>query len=114
VLALARAFALDAGEREALLVAQEHPEALLLTDDAAARLAAELLRIRVHGTIGVLIRAIRRRQRSPSEVISLIERIPAQSSLHIRPALLREVLDQLRREYADEPRNPSAGQGQRE
>jgi predicted nucleic acid-binding protein len=55
LLALARAFALDAGEREALLVAQEHPEALLLTDDAAARLAAELLRIWVHGTIGVLI-----------------------------------------------------------
>jgi predicted nucleic acid-binding protein len=113
LLALARAFALDAGEREALLVAHEHPEALLLTDDAAARLAAELLRIRVHGTIGVLIRAIRRRQRSPSEVISLIERIPAQSSLHIRPALLHEVLDQLRREYADESRNPRGGQGQR-
>ena len=112
-LALAQGFSLDAGEREALLVALEHAEALLLTDDAAARLAGELLRLRVHGTIGVLIRAIRRRQRSPSEVISLIERIPARSSLHVRPALVQEVLDHLRREYADAlSRDPTTSQGQ--
>ena len=49
-------FSLEAGEREALLLVQEHPAALLLTDDAAARLVAELMRWRVHGTIGVLIR----------------------------------------------------------
>jgi len=114
-LALAHAFSLDAGERDAVLVAQEHPEALLLTDDAAARLAAELLRIRVHGTIGVLIRAIRRQQRSPAEVISVIERIPAQSSLHVRPALLHEVLDKLRREYAEAlSRGPTTGEGQQD
>ena len=97
-----------------MLVAQEHPEALLLTDDAAARPSAELLRVRVYGTIGVLIRTIRRHQRSPSEVISLIERIPAQSSLYVRPALLREVLDQLRREYAEGPGSPTTSQGKQD
>jgi predicted nucleic acid-binding protein len=112
-LALAQGFSLDAGEREALRVAVEHPEALLLTDDAAARLAGELLRIRVHGTIGVLIRAIRRRQRSPFEVISLIERIPTQSSLHVRPVAVHEALDQLRREFPGaRSSDPTASQGQ--
>ncbi len=30
-----------------------------------------------------------------------VEQLPARSSLHIRPALLREVLDRLRREFRD-------------
>lgn len=39
----------DPGEREALLVARARPSAWLLSDDAAARLDAELLGIRAHG-----------------------------------------------------------------
>jgi hypothetical protein len=58
-------------EREALLVARERPSAWLLSDDAAARLAAELLGIRAHGTIGLLIRATRRGRRTPADVITL-------------------------------------------
>ena len=50
---LAQAFSLDPGEREALLVARERPNAWLLSDDAAARLAAQLLGIRAHGTGGL-------------------------------------------------------------
>jgi predicted nucleic acid-binding protein len=96
---LAQAFSLDAGEREALLVARERPSAWLASDDAAARLAAELLGIRAHGTIGLLIRVIRRGRRAPAAVITLIEQLPARSSLHVRLALLREVLDRLRREF---------------
>lgn len=96
---LAQALSLDAGEREALLVARERSNAWLLSDDAAARLAAELLGIRAHGTIGLLIRAIRRGRRTPADVITLVEQLPARSSLHVRPALLREVLDRLRREF---------------
>ena len=98
-LTLAQAFSLDPGEREALLVAREHPKAWLLSDDAAARLAADLLGIRTHGTIGLLIRAVRRGRRAPSDVIALIEQLPARSSLHIRPALLQEILDRVRREF---------------
>jgi len=89
---LFQALSLDTGEREALLLTQEHPQALLITDDAAARLVGELLGFRVHGSIGILIRAIRRRQRTPQEVISLIERIPTHSSLHLRPALLEDIV----------------------
>ncbi|MBI3392753.1 MAG: hypothetical protein HY039_06145 [Nitrospirae bacterium] len=76
-------------------LACQHPEGLLTTDDAAARLAAEQLGLRVHGTIGILVRSIRRKRRSPQEVVGLLERIPRQSSLHIRPSLLRDILAEL-------------------
>lgn len=78
--ALVQAFSLDPGEREALLVARARPSAWLLSDDAAARLAAELLGIRAHGTTGLLIRAIRRGRRTPADVITLVEQLPARSS----------------------------------
>lgn len=55
---------LHRGEQEALALATKHEDALLLTDDTAARLAAGVLGLGVHGTIGVLIRAIRRAQRT--------------------------------------------------
>jgi predicted nucleic acid-binding protein len=61
---LAQAFLLDVGELEALQLMQQSPEAILLTDDAAARLVAERLAYEVHGTIGVVVRALRRRQRT--------------------------------------------------
>lgn len=41
LMALGRALALDKGEIEALSLMDLHPEAILLTDDSAARLAAE-------------------------------------------------------------------------
>jgi predicted nucleic acid-binding protein len=68
------------------------PDAILLTDDAAARLAAEALRHRVHGSIGILLRAIRRRQRTPREVVSILRGLPVRSSLHIRPDLLEGIV----------------------
>lgn len=92
--ALVRALALDLGEQAALSLMASHPNAVLLTDDAAARLAAESLGYRVHGSIGILLRAIRRRQRTQREVLSILRGLPAQSSLHIRLALLEEIIAQ--------------------
>jgi hypothetical protein len=48
-----------------------------------------------HGSLGLLIRAIRRRQLSKSQVLALLQQIPLQSSLHIRPGLLADVLRQV-------------------
>jgi predicted nucleic acid-binding protein len=47
------------GEREALALAGQTPGAVLLTDDRQARRCAELLGLRVSGTLGVLLRAKR-------------------------------------------------------
>ena len=71
--ALALVLSLHTGEWEALRVALEHRPGLLLTDDTAARLAAGNLGIRTHGTIGILVRAIRRKQRTKPEILGLAE-----------------------------------------
>jgi predicted nucleic acid-binding protein len=95
--ALIRALALDLGEQAALSLMISNPDAILLTDDAAARLAAEALGYRVHGSIGVLLRAIRRRQRTQHQVLIILRDLPERSSLHVRPALLEEIMSQVER-----------------
>ncbi|MES1244354.1 MAG: DNA-binding protein [Acidobacteriota bacterium] len=93
--AMFRALSLDLGEREALACVRDHPGAILLTDDAAARLAARALQVPVHGSIGILLRAIRRRQRTREEVLDLLRSIPVRSTLHIRPSLLHEIIGEV-------------------
>lgn len=99
LLALGRALSLDAGELEALSIMTRLPQALFLTDDAAARLAAQELGYRVHGSIGILLRAIRRGQLSAAEVLTRLRAIPQRSSLHIRPALLEEIMTRVREQF---------------
>jgi predicted nucleic acid-binding protein len=82
---------LHSGEWEALRLNLEHP-GLLLTDDTAARLAATSLGIRAHGTIGILIRAIRRNQRTKPQVLALLRSLPASSTLYLKRSLLDTVI----------------------
>ncbi|MFM8441767.1 MAG: DNA-binding protein [Methylococcus sp.] len=92
VCALTPLYSLHAGEQEALHLCVEFGDCLLLTDDTAARLAAKSLNIAAHGTLGVLIRAIRRQCLTKAEVLALLNAVPKQTTLHVRPALLREVI----------------------
>ena len=93
---LVRTFSLDLGEQAALSLMQQYPQAIFLTDDAAARLAANALGLRVHGTIGILLRAIRRQQLTRSEVLEILQNLPSQSTLHIKTSLLNEIMDRLK------------------
>lgn len=93
--ALAALFTLHRGETEALSLASEIGGALLLTDDTAARLAARALGIAVHGSLGVLVRAIRRRQKTKAEVVALLRDVPKKTSLFIRPSLLDEIIGEV-------------------
>lgn len=90
--ALAALYTLHTGEQEALHLCLEFTDSLLLTDDTAARLAAKSLGISAHGTLGLLVRAIRRHSRSKDEVLALLRDIPTRTSLHIRPALLADII----------------------
>ena len=81
-------YSLHNGEQEALHLCVEFGDSLLLTDDTAARIAAKSLGVTAHGTLGLLVRAIRRQTRTKSEVAVLLRDIPMLTSLHIRPALL--------------------------
>jgi predicted nucleic acid-binding protein len=88
---MCRIFSLDEGESQALALMENYPEGILLTDDAAARLVAEQMGFRVHGTVGIIVRSIRRGQRQPEEVLNILGEIPSKSTLYIRPSLLEEV-----------------------
>jgi predicted nucleic acid-binding protein len=90
---------LDAGELEGLALMSVATKALFLTDDAAARLAAEQLGYRVHGTIGVLLRAIRQERLAPTEVVRRLQSIPLRSTLHIRSTLLDDIIHRVKQEY---------------
>ncbi|MBN1662318.1 MAG: hypothetical protein JW943_01840 [Deltaproteobacteria bacterium] len=75
------------------------PSAIFLTDDASARMVAERMGFRVHGTIGIIIRTIRRRQKSPEEVLSIIDGLPSKSTLFIKPSLLKEIFTRIKKEF---------------
>lgn len=95
---LVQTFSLGWGEQAALTLMQENPTAIFLTDDAAARLAAVTWGYQVHGTIGILLRALRRQQRSRDHIITTLQNLPAQSTLHIRPGLLQEIITRVKSE----------------
>ncbi|CAK0763934.1 DNA-binding protein [Gammaproteobacteria bacterium] len=99
VIALSPLFGLHLGEQEALALCIENPNCLLLTDDSAARLAAENLKVSAHGTIGLLIRAIRLHLYSVQEGLKLLTEIPVRSTLHIRSDLLARIIRQVVQEF---------------
>ena len=90
--AIARLFGLHLGEWQALQIATEQAADLLLTDDTAARLAAKHLAIPVHGTIGMLLRSIRRRQRTARQIAATLRSLPSTSTLHLKRSLLEEII----------------------
>ena len=92
VQAITPLYTLHSGEQEALHLCVEHRNSLLLTDDTAARLAAKSLGIPAHGTVGLLIRAIRRQTRTKPEVVALMRDIPSRTTLHIRRGLLDSLI----------------------
>jgi predicted nucleic acid-binding protein len=92
---LFKAFSLGAGEQSALVCLNATFDAILLTDDAAARLVAQALHLRAHGTVGILLRSIRRGQRSRAEILDLLHRLPDISTLHLRSTLRRQIIEEV-------------------
>jgi len=101
--ALVRAFSLAAGEQAALSLVGRHPEAVLLTDDAAARLSAKALGFRTHGSLGVLLRAIRVGRRTRAAVLTILRELPSRSTLHVKASLLQEIIQQVENLSASGP-----------
>ncbi len=57
---MCRIFSLDAGETEALAIIEKDPDSMFLTDDASARLVAEQIGFKVHGTLGIKTYPVKR------------------------------------------------------
>jgi len=81
-------FDLGIGEMSALVYMTYHSCRFFITDDAAARLAAEQLGWRVHGTVGLIVRAVRQKLRSREQVCDILSAIRSRSSLHISQDIL--------------------------
>jgi len=96
--ALVGSLRLDRGEAAALALMELRGAPLFLCDDAAARLAAESLGFPVPGTIGVLIRSIRRGMRSREQVLDILRRLPHDSTLHVSRELLATVITRIEQE----------------
>lgn len=84
---------------EALAVMEKNPTAMFLTDDAAARLVAKQMGFNVHGSIGILIRGIRRGMKKPEQVVSILEEIPLKSTLYIKSSLLEKIIHKIKDEF---------------
>jgi predicted nucleic acid-binding protein len=97
LLAISRIHTLHRGELEALgICCTAIPSCRLLTDDTAARLAAMALQIPASGTIGMLLRALRRGQRDKHQTLDALASIPERTSLHLRKTLLDEIINEVR------------------
>jgi len=104
---LGQRFALHRGEMQALQLAVERQAQLFLSAAAAAaRVAAEELGCKLHGTIGLILRSVRCGRRTLANAISLLEAIPTRSTLHLKPSLLAQVI-QLARQENGPPQSPS-------
>lgn len=83
------ALSLDAGEREAIWLAQELPSDWLVIDEQAARRVARDLGLKVTGLVGLLAKA---QQLGLLDLPAAVRRL-RETSFHIAPKILRDLLE---------------------
>lgn len=87
---------LQKGELAALAWAQTFGAELFVSDDTDAREAAKIMKIAVTGTLGVFQFVVREGIIDAVDACALMELIPAQSTLHVHPMLLKSAIASLR------------------
>ena len=92
------ALPLDAGEKEAIYLAQSESDSLVLLDDQEAREAAKEQGLIVKGTLGVIVQAYRAHLIPLDEVETLFETIITDDQIWIAEELCRQVLSPLQAE----------------
>lgn len=78
---------LDPGETASLAIANER-NAILLTDDLAAREAVTELGVEVHGSIGVIVLAYRRCELMESSAVDTMRALLTETSLYVTDAVI--------------------------
>ena len=91
--------ALDRGETECLALALNQSACIFLTDDLAARKAAEKLSIEVHGTIGIIAYAARCRWLTIPQAEEALTLLYERSSLFITYAIIETAINALRESH---------------
>jgi predicted nucleic acid-binding protein len=85
---------LDAGEHAALAVAIQR-DAVLLTDDMAAREAASDRGVEVHGSIGIVALAYARDHLSKDEAASVMRTLQRETGLFVTGAVVEQGIEML-------------------
>lgn len=83
---------LDPGELEVLALARVRADPLVLPDDEVARTEARRLGLRVCGTLGILVRAYRKRLHSFDQLERLFQEIAARPDISIASRLCQAFL----------------------
>jgi len=86
---------LHPGERAVLALAQTLKDPLVLLDDEVARTEARRLKLRLHGTLGILVQAYRARLLTIAQTELLIREIAARPDIWISSKLCEQVLASL-------------------
>jgi predicted nucleic acid-binding protein len=94
---------IDVGEIEVIVLAQQESVDHVLIDNLHARKAARQAGLRVRGTIGLLLEAVRKGHLTLPEFELLIQTIKAQPDLWISEQLCDRALAQARREAQQRP-----------
>lgn len=81
---------LDSGESEAIALALEYPEILIVLDDLSARKVGLQFNLKVIGTVGLLLKA--KRQRIVSQIKPLLQALN-EANFRISEALVQKAIE---------------------
>ncbi len=87
---LVQEYHIDLGEAEAIALIKQKDLRYLFTDDWYAREVAEELGIKVHGSLGIVMRAHKQRILDRSNALMIIDRLSEESSLFITPRIVEK------------------------
>jgi len=90
-------FGLGFGEAAAIALCKELGIELLLTDDLDARTVAKKFGLLPHGSVGILLRAFKKKIFSKKETMGLIRNLKTDSSLYITNDLIEYVMQEVQK-----------------
>lgn len=92
---LTNQYNLDLGESEAIALALQEKADYFLTDDLDARNNALSYYLKVHGTVGIILRAFREKIIDKKTAIKKVNELHMLSSLFITQDLIREIINSI-------------------
>jgi|SRR3989344_6626095 len=84
---------LDLGEAEAISLFLQEKANYFFTDDLDAREIAKYYNVSVHGTVGLVLRALKEKIVKKKEAVEKIKELQTKSSLFITKDLIEEILE---------------------